>query len=103
MFRTCYVASAGGLLQRINRDTQKVAMKCSYAVVDGAGVNVFKQPITDPGKTSKKGILTLERDEQDGSFRTVQEGKGNAEKVKKYIKKFKCLCFCMRACVRACV
>ncbi|XP_065195198.1 nicotinamide phosphoribosyltransferase-like [Sycon ciliatum] len=72
--------SGGGLLQRINRDTQKVAMKCSYAVVDGKGMNVFKQPITDPGKTSKKGLLTLQPTGVDGKFETIQEGKGDPEK-----------------------
>ena len=30
--------SGGALLQRINRDTQKCAFKCSYAVINGKGV-----------------------------------------------------------------
>jgi len=49
----------GALLQQVNRDTQKFAFKCSYAIVDGKGVDVFKDPITDKGKTSKKGRLDL--------------------------------------------
>ena len=40
---------------------------------------MFKQPITDPGKKSKKGRLTLE--EQDGVLVTIQEGKGDPKKV----------------------
>ncbi|KAL8611321.1 hypothetical protein ACOMHN_013752 [Nucella lapillus] len=70
--------SGGALLQRLDRDTQKCAYKCSYAVIGGKEVNVFKQPITDVGKTSKKGRLTLER--QDGKFTTMEEGMGDPKK-----------------------
>jgi nicotinamide phosphoribosyltransferase len=52
----------GALLQQLNRDTQKFAMKCSAARINGAWVDVFKDPVTDPGKTSKKGRLDLARD-----------------------------------------
>jgi len=52
----------GALLQQLNRDTQKFAMKCSAARIDGKWIDVFKDPITDPGKTSKKGRLDLVRD-----------------------------------------
>jgi nicotinamide phosphoribosyltransferase len=46
----------GALLQRLDRDTQKFAMKESYVEVgDGNGYDVYKDPITDPGKMSKKG------------------------------------------------
>lgn len=38
-------------------------------------VNVYKQPVTDPGKKSKKGRLTLEY--SDGQYKTVEEGKGD--------------------------
>lgn len=54
-----YLGSGGGLLQKVNRDTYKFAFKCSSAVIDGKTVDVFKDPITDPGKTSKKGRLAL--------------------------------------------
>ena len=40
---------------------------------------MFKQPITDLGKKSKKGHLTLECD--NGKYRTVEEGKGDPKKV----------------------
>ena len=30
--------SGGGLLQKVNRDTQKCAYKCSYAIINGEGV-----------------------------------------------------------------
>lgn len=49
----------GGLLQKVHRDTQKYAFKCSQAVVGSRAVDVFKDPITDSGKTSKKGRLSL--------------------------------------------
>lgn len=49
----------GALLQIVNRDDQKFAMKCSAAYVNGTWVDVFKDPITDKGKQSKKGKLKL--------------------------------------------
>ena len=49
----------GALLQIVNRDDQKFAMKCSAAFVNGEWVDVFKDPITDKGKQSKKGQLKL--------------------------------------------
>ena len=53
------VGSGGGLLQQVNRDTQKFAFKCSAAVVDQMWIDVYKEPITDSGKRSKKGRLKL--------------------------------------------
>ena len=52
--------SGGALLQKLNRDTQKCAFKCSAAIVDGVERCVYKDPITDKGKLSKKGRLSLE-------------------------------------------
>jgi nicotinamide phosphoribosyltransferase len=49
----------GALLQQLDRDTQKFAMKCSSACVNGEWIDVFKDPITDSGKASKKGRVTL--------------------------------------------
>lgn len=49
----------GGLLQKVDRDTQKFAMKASAARINGKWVDVFKDPITDKGKVSKKGRVTL--------------------------------------------
>lgn len=49
----------GALLQIVNRDDQKFAMKCSAAFVNNEWVDVFKHPITDKGKQSKKGQLKL--------------------------------------------
>lgn len=61
----------GGLLQKLNRDTQKFALKCSAARVDGRWVDVYKDPVTDPGKVSKRGRLTLLRHAEYGQYKTV--------------------------------
>lgn len=78
----------GALLQQHNRDTQKFAMKCShiYRSKDGSedkesriyirdgeelvSVDVFKDPVTDPGKRSKAGRLDVIMD--GGEIRTVR-------------------------------
>lgn len=49
----------GGLLQHVNRDTFKWAMKCSSATINGKQVDVYKDPVTDPGKASKKGKFAV--------------------------------------------
>lgn len=49
----------GALLQAIDRDTQRFAMKCSSVKIDGMWVNVQKDPITDSGKKSKAGRVKL--------------------------------------------
>lgn len=59
----------GALLQHMNRDTLKFAMKCSAVMIDYHYRDVFKNPVTDSGKQSKKGCLTLVK--EDGKYRTV--------------------------------
>ena len=49
----------GYLLQQLNRDTLRFAMKASYVEVNGESRDVFKNPRTDPSKASKRGRLTL--------------------------------------------
>jgi nicotinamide phosphoribosyltransferase len=62
----------GALLQQVNRDTQRFAMKCSAVQVNGQWRDVFKDPATDPEKRSKAGRLTLL---QNGAgFATVRIG-----------------------------
>ena len=63
----------GALLQQLNRDTLKFAMKCSAAYIDGEWIDVFKDPITDKGKVSKKGRITLYHDNC-GGFETIRIG-----------------------------
>lgn len=50
----------GGLLQEVNRDTCKFAMKCSAIRRGGIWHDVFKDPI-DGGKQSKRGLLMTQR------------------------------------------
>ena len=64
----------GGLLQMVNRDTQKFAMKASAARINGEWIDVFKDPITDPGKKSKRGRLMLTR--ESGRWETLRVGSG---------------------------
>ena len=59
----------GGLLQMLNRDTCKFAMKCSAMQVDDIWRDVVKDPITDHSKRSKAGRFAVV--EEDGSLRTV--------------------------------
>jgi len=61
----------GALLQIVNRDDQKFAMKCSAAFIDGKWVDVFKDPITDSGKRSKKGLLFLDYQGPLLGYRTI--------------------------------
>lgn len=49
----------GGLLQQVNRDTFKFAMKASSAQIDGKWVDVFKSPVGDVTKASKRGQFAV--------------------------------------------
>ncbi|WP_068267562.1 nicotinate phosphoribosyltransferase [Caviibacter abscessus] len=65
----------GSLLQgnehsSINRDTHKFAMKCSCVKIGNTLIDVFKNPITDRGKISKKGRLDLIKDNR-GEYKTM--------------------------------
>lgn len=71
--------SGGGLLQKMNRDTLKCAYKCSWVEVDGVARDVSKNPITDRGKKSKRGRLTLECN--DGAWSTVENGDPAKDKL----------------------
>ncbi|NOX56134.1 MAG: nicotinate phosphoribosyltransferase [Planctomycetes bacterium] len=62
--------SGGGLLQKLNRDTCKFAFKCAAITIAGKEQDVYKQPVTDPGKDSKAGRMALVR--RDGRLVTVR-------------------------------
>jgi len=66
----------GALLQKVDRDTQKFAMKCSSIKVNGKDREVFKDPITDKGKSSKKGKMSLVK-ETGKPHRTEQGSDGH--------------------------
>lgn len=69
----------GALLQKVDRDTQKFALKCSSAVIDGKDIRVEKRPtemdaqgnISGSFKKSKGGRLKLVK--INGIFKTVNE------------------------------
>ncbi|AJW94955.1 nicotinate phosphoribosyltransferase family protein [Burkholderia gladioli] len=61
----------GALLQQVDRDTQRFAMKCSAIRRGEVWHPVGKDPVTDPGKRSKQGRLTLQRHRGTGAYRTV--------------------------------
>ena len=65
------MGSGGGLLQKVNRDTIRFAIKANYAVVDGEERAVQKETA---GKKSKRGRLTV--DLEDGEYKTYQSGQG---------------------------
>ena len=62
----------GELLQKVNRDTMKFAMKASAAKVNGLWRDVYKDPTTDSGKRSKKGRLAVVR-AANGEINTIRE------------------------------
>jgi len=69
----------GALLQKIDRDTERFALKCSHATINGREVNVEKSPaemdagghITESFKKSKAGFLKLVK--INGAFKTVNQ------------------------------
>jgi len=63
----------GPLLQVPNRDTFGWAMKMSAACVNGKWIDVFKDPVTDTFKTSKKGRLMTYRNRDTGEIFTSRE------------------------------
>ena len=61
----------GGLLQKVNRDTLRFAMKASAMQINGVWCDVYKQPVTDSGKHSKRGRLAVIKDA--GTIKTIRE------------------------------
>ena len=61
----------GALLQHLNRDTLRFAMKASAISKDGISwQDVFKAPNTDMTKRSKAGVLALIK--KDGVYHTIR-------------------------------
>jgi nicotinamide phosphoribosyltransferase len=77
----------GALLQRLDRDTMKFAMKASAIEVNGEWRGVHKDPITAPGKKSKEGRLAVARTDN-GSFETILE-KDLAEQKNQLVEVFR--------------
>jgi nicotinamide phosphoribosyltransferase len=66
----------GALLQQINRDTLRFALKCSAIDIGGQWHDVYKQPVTDPGKDSRAGRFVLLK--EGNEFRTVKQEPGGS-------------------------
>lgn len=62
----------GALLQHLNRDTLRFAMKCSATRVNGEWRDASKSPIGDPSKKSMAGIISLYK---------IRDGHGVATKL----------------------
>jgi nicotinamide phosphoribosyltransferase len=61
----------GELLQNVNRDTMQFAMKASAIRINGDWQDVYKDPVTDNGKRSKRGRLALV--DHQGNYQTIRE------------------------------
>ena len=68
----------GGLLQKVNRDTIKYAIKLCNAIIDGKEVPVQKNPKTDHGKASKAGRPALLKQDK-GRWVTVPDPTGYSQ------------------------
>ncbi len=71
--------SGGGLLQKVDRDTQKFAFKCCAIEIAGVWSDVMKDPVTDHGKRSKAGRLALVKHED--KFKTVRLEEAHGENL----------------------
>lgn len=78
---TNLVVGIGGLLlQQHNRDDLGFAFKATYAEIDGKPVELYKDPITDPGKKSHMGLMFLTKDEN-GVYNTTDRATLEQEKT----------------------
>lgn len=85
---TNLVIGIGGLLlQQHNRDDQGFAFKATFATINGQNVELFKDPITDSGKRSHKGLMKLIK--EDGIYRTIDQVSEEEEKTGELITVFK--------------
>ena len=69
----------GALLQQINRDTLRFALKCSAIDINGQWHDVYKQPVTDPGKDSRAGRFIVLKEGQE--FVTVKVDEAASDRV----------------------
>jgi nicotinamide phosphoribosyltransferase len=63
------VIGVGGiLLQSHSRDDLGFSFKAVYAEIDGKSVEIFKNPITDHGKSSMKGLIKVSKEDDRYKF-----------------------------------
>ena len=70
----------GGLLQRVNRDTQRFAFKSSAQKRSGVWYDVSKSPL-DASKTSKAGRFDLAWNSANHAYVTVPEGSRGSDTI----------------------
>ena len=68
------LGEGGGALQKVNRDTERAALKACAVDIDGIWHDVYKDPKTDPGKASKAGHLAVVC--VNGVYRTIPKQDG---------------------------
>jgi len=77
---TNLVIGIGGLLlQQHNRDDLGFAFKATYAEINGVATELYKDPATDPGKRSHKGLMKLVKD-ANGTYTTADQVSESEEK-----------------------
>jgi nicotinamide phosphoribosyltransferase len=77
--------SGGGLLEKMNRDTQRFAIKASKGtMVGGTEIDIHKDPATMPDKASKKGYLKLTPTGNTG-FTTISSSELTKAQFKGYV------------------
>lgn len=64
------VGIGGLLLQQHTRDDLGFAIKATYAEIDGKKLELFKDPVTDTGKKSHRGLMCLVADTNEGTYKT---------------------------------
>lgn len=76
---TNLVIGVGGILRNHTRDTLGFAIKATYVQVGEEQRDIEKDPVTDPGKKSLKGLLSLHKD-ADGNYFTKDQCTWEEEK-----------------------
>lgn len=66
------IIGVGGILRNHSRDTMGYAIKCTHVEVNGVPQDIEKDPVTDSGKKSFKGLLQLSYDDM-GEYVTIDE------------------------------
>jgi nicotinamide phosphoribosyltransferase len=56
------VIGVGGILRNHSRDTLGMAIKATHVEVNGVGQDIEKDPVTDHGKKSHKGLIYVDKD-----------------------------------------
>lgn len=69
----CVIFGSGGaLLQKVNRDDLKFAQKACAILLSTGWKGIAKDPITDHGKKSKEGVITLAKHRITGELSVVR-------------------------------